>query len=237
MYKIGIVDDETKIIERISEFVKKVLDERAESYQLETSTSPDKFLQDYKEGFDILFFDVMMDGMDGIELAKRIRKIDANVTIVFITLMARFAINGYEVGAYDYILKPVEYDDFYVRFNRILLHANKRKIGSKSVVLKNVKSMRILSCNEILYVESGAHYVTYHTFDESIKQRGKLKDVFASIDDGNFAFCNQCYLVNLNYIERVDDSSVHLSNGEQLLISRQKKKPFLAAVSAHYLRR
>ena len=236
MYKIGIVDDEAKIIEHISSYVKKILDEKQEPFELETFTSPHAFLQDYKEGYDILFLDVMMGDMDGMELARRIRKVDQNVTIAFITLVAKYAINGYEVGAYDYILKPVEFDAFAARFSKILLHVGKAKSTGKRITLRSRDSLRILSSREILYVESNAHYLIFHTFDEAIKHRGKIKDIAQSLDDGRFALCNQCFLVNLQHIDSVDDDYVYLDNGEKLAISRLKKKAFLSVLSNYYLK-
>lgn len=236
MYKIGIVDDEAKIIEQISSFVKTILDGKNESYEIETSASPSAFLEGYKEGYDILFLDVMMGEMDGMSLAQRIRKVDQNVTIVFITLMAKYAINGYEVGAYDYILKPVEYDAFAARFEKILLHASKSKSAGKRITLRSRDSMHILSCREILYVESSAHYLVFHTHDEDFKHRGKLKDIALSLEDARFALCNQCFLVNLQHIASVDDDYVVLDNDEKLAISRLKKKAFLSALSNYYLK-
>lgn len=235
MLKIAILDDEIKAIDILSDFISKVLP-NSDDYTITKYKSSAQFLNDYRGGFDILFLDICMPGMNGMNVAKRIRTIDSQVTIVFITSMTQYAVQGYEVEAKDYILKPYNYNDFEVRFRRILESIKSIDDDKQKVVIKTKDKTIVLSYKDIIFIESDGHYLIYHTSSSTYTVRETIKETITKFENNHFSLCNKCYIVNLRYVEKVDDSFVYLSNKEQLLISRLRKKAFMQALMDYHLR-
>ena len=118
--KIAIVDDEKKA----TGLIKKYIDQFTVEYHFEIQVSvfhnPQDFLEKYTKDYDLVFLDVEMAGINGIETAKELRRVDGNVVLMFITNMAQYAIHGYEVEAVDYVLKPLSYADFSMKLQKAL---------------------------------------------------------------------------------------------------------------------
>lgn len=235
MLKIAFVDDDKESIETYSQYAKKVLG-TDRFCVFDTFSSPLNFIDNYKSGYDVLFLDIMMPGINGLDVARKIRKIDSNVTIVFITTLARCAINGYEVGAFDYVLKPCSYDDFEVRFRRVLHYIENNKNTNEKITIKTKDCISIINVNDIVFIESDAHYLTYHTIDDALTQRETLKEAVEKLDSTRFSSCNKCYLINLRFVEKIDDLFVYLAGGTKIQVSRLKKKSFIQALTNYYLK-
>ena len=110
--KLAIVEDRQEHVDRLQSFIEKYREEHNEQFQIFIFSDGLKFLDAYKRGFDIVFMDINMPHIDGMETAKRLREIDKNTCLIFITEHSSFAVSGYEVSAFDFILKPVEYARF-----------------------------------------------------------------------------------------------------------------------------
>ena len=125
--KVAIVDDELKMRQIMTDYVKRFGEEAGIELETVTFESGEQFLKDYKMIYDIIIFDIDMPGINGIDTARKLRETDTNVTIIFVTNIAQYAINGYEVDAVDYILKPVSYYDFSMKFHRTVAKAAQKK--------------------------------------------------------------------------------------------------------------
>ena len=122
MYRFALVDDDPVFLSEISGYLKKYSEEFNVSLSVDTFENWVKFLESGTLTYDIVLLDIAMPEKDGMEVARTIREKDENITIIFITTIAQQAINGYEVGAKDFIIKPVDYDRFSLRLTRILKH-------------------------------------------------------------------------------------------------------------------
>ena len=125
--KVAIVDDELEMRQIMTDYVKRFGEEAGIELETVPFESGGQFLKDYKMIYDIIIFDIDMPGINGIDTARKLRETDTNVTIIFVTNIAQYAINGYEVDAVDYILKPVSYYDFSMKFHRTVAKAAQRK--------------------------------------------------------------------------------------------------------------
>ena len=134
--RIAIVDDEQAMREQLAEYIKKYADEQ--HLQLDTCSLPsgDALLQSEDRAFDIIIFDIDMPGTSGLDTARKIRETDENVVILFVTNIAQYAINGYEVDAVDYIIKPVGYYDFAMKFQKAVRRAGRTQ--SNRIVIDTV---------------------------------------------------------------------------------------------------
>ena len=167
-----------------------------------------------------------MPYIDGLSAVRKIREIDEKVLIIFVTSLAQYAIKGYEVNAFDFILKPISYNSFALKLNRVLDYFKKN--DEKYILIKNKIRTNKIKASSIKYIEVINHSLIYHTLD------GSLKKVKEELNCLPFEYCNQCYLVNLKYVEEIKDYNVIVS-GEKIQISHPKHKQFLHALNS-YLR-
>ena len=169
--------------------------------------------------------------MNGIDIGRKIRKKDTRVVLVYLTKIGQFAINGYEVDAADYILKPLDEKIFPVKMKKIIRRVYQNKPSCLTVPISGGK--RLIESNQILYVEVLKHNLTYHTISGSCTERGTLKSVEALLRNACFVRLNNCYLVNMRHIAGVDKFTLMLDNGETLQISRSRKKEFADTFSRY----
>ncbi len=228
MIKIAIVDDEKKEIELLQKYFKKFAQEIHEDIDICYFLSGEEFLKKYDYSYDLICMDIEMTGKDGVETAKQIRKIDEKVLIIFITNMAQMAIRGYEVRALDFVIKPVQYYSFVMKMHTIIHMIHNKK--SRNIVVNTPNGFHKISSDKLQYVEIRGHYLSYHTVDGIFKQKGSLTEVEENLKGLSFKRCNNCYLVNIKYVNGVNKDEVKVGD-EWLRISRPRKKEFLDALT------
>lgn len=230
MIKIAVVEDDPAYRKRLNTFIQDYENETGERFKVTTFLDGLDIVEDCSTSYDIIFMDIQMKHLDGMQAARSTRKYDKNVIIIFITNLAQFAIQGYEVEALDYVLKPVNYFAFSQELQKAV-----RKVREKSSFYLNIiqeSSMIRLDVSKINYVESQGHNIIYHTEEGIFRNRDSLKNVEQKLKGRKFSRCNNCYLVNLAYVEKVDKNIVTVS-GEELQISRPKKKGFMEDLAAY----
>jgi DNA-binding LytR/AlgR family response regulator len=120
MIKIAIVEDEIKEQENLLSCLKELQQQEMVSLETQTFSNASSFLEAYRHNFDIVFFDIEMDGLNGMDAAKELRQLDKSVIIIFVTNLAQMAVKGYEVEALDFIVKPIEKATFLLKMKRVL---------------------------------------------------------------------------------------------------------------------
>ena len=232
MINIAIIDDHPSDNRHLKENIDRYFADKDTAYSVDVYTDPLKFLDGFSSQYDLITLDVEMPSMDGMTLAHRIRKLDSVVILMFITDHAAYAINGYEVGALDFMVKPINYYDFALKMKRVMSQYERNRKGDR-VIVKTSEGMVQLRQRDIIYVEIVGHWATYHTKDGDYRYYGTLKDVEQSLDPGLFCRCNSCYLVNLSYVERMEQLSC-VVDGHELKISQPKKKEFTDRLVKYY---
>ena len=227
MYSVAIVDDEKVFSDQLAGMLRRWQETHGEELNVTCFQDGIDIAEDFKSKWDIIFLDIQMKLLDGLETARRIRACDSDVILIFVTTMGQYAINGYEVDAFDYILKPLEYSRFELRMNKAVKEAEKKKAHS-FVYLKKYSDMVKVSTDDILYIEVNGHTLIYTTTDGTFERRAKISDAEAELSGLPFSRCSLSYLVNLKRIDRVSKDSVFIG-GNELPISRNRKKEFLQA--------
>ena len=224
-------EDGTEIKRGIGKQLLNYVKKLKEEMHVDAFASGEEFLSSKDRQYDLVCLDIDMEGRDGIETAKEIRKQDEEIQIIFVTNLAHMAIRGYEVRALDFILKPVNFYSFSMKIqNAISMIQNKK---SKTIVISTMNGVVRFSTNELYYAEVDGHYIYYHTKDGFYKQKQSMKELEDLLAGLSFKRCNNCYLVNLKYVDAVDRDDVKVG-GEWLKISRPRKKEFLQAL-ANYM--
>ena len=218
-YRIAICDDEQNQIEYITSIVASWSAHEGHGCEIRTFASAEAFLFEYEEdkAYDILLLDVEMKNMNGIELAKRIRKDNNRAEIIFITSHFEFVGEGYEVDALHYLIKPISAE----KLTQVLTKAaEKLSVEPPSVVISCEGETVKLYESDILYVESFLHYIVIHTKDKEYKIKENMS-VFENRVSDYFYRIHRSYLVSLKHITRISRTSVNIGNTE-LPLSRGK---------------
>lgn len=162
--------------------------------------------------------------MDGMSAVKELRKTNELVVVVFVTSLAQYALKGYEVGATDFMVKPLNYYGFALKFRRAVTAAGRNR--DENLVVRNKTRVNVLRICDIYYIEIASHTINYHTRGGTVTATGTMKKVCEELAGFNFSLCNQSYLVNLRYVMCADGQNVVVA-GEKLALSRSRRKEFM----------
>ena len=174
MIRVAIVEDDAEVQGVLQEYVRRYTRQYGTEFEVTLFADGVDILDDYRAVYDIIFLDVEMKHLDGMTTAERIRQMDAEVILIFITNMAQYAIRGYAVGALDYVLKPVPYFAFSQQLQKALGQLEKRERHYLAVAVDG--GMRRLDAAEIYYLESEGHKVHFYTEKEDFVVPGTLKN-------------------------------------------------------------
>lgn len=225
--RIAIVDDKKEIQQQLGEFIKTYSTNQQIPITVTYFSNGLEIVDNYRSNFDVIYFDVQMPIMDGMTAAKKIRQVDENVIIVFLTNYVQWAVEGYSVNAFDFILKPLSYFVFTEHFKKI-----QRKIleSNKSILIKNKNGMIRILLNNLYFVESNGHYLIFHTVEKDIETIDSMKKIESELASKNFFRCNNGYLVNLAHVNNFTGNIVQVGHYD-LQISRPRKKLFIQALT------
>ena len=228
MIRVAIVEDDAEVQGVLQEYVRRYTRQYGTEFEVTVFADGVDILEDYRAVYDIIFLDVEMKHLDGMTTAERIRQMDADVILIFITNMAQYAIRGYSVGALDYVLKPVPYFAFSQQLLKAVARLEKRTKHYLTVPVEG--GLRRLDTASIYYLESEGHRVHFYTDEGDFSAPGALKTFEEKLADCPFARCNSGYLVNLAQVRELRQSTVQVGPCE-LQVSRPKRKAFLAALT------
>ncbi|WEV64093.1 LytTR family DNA-binding domain-containing protein [Bifidobacterium sp. ESL0732] len=229
--RIGVVEDEPTACQKVLDYLNRYQAENSENFTVSVFDDGAKIVEGYRPIYDILLLDIEMKQMDGMEAARRIRKVDGSVVIVFITNASQYAINGYEVQALSYLLKPVPYFAFSQEIKRCIEAV--RRQSDDSMLFEAGSQRTRVELKSIVYIESIRHTIVIHTLDGKLSVTSTLKELEAQLAEHDFFRSNSCYLVNLRHVTGIEDQDCIMSNGERLRISRPRKKAFVAALTGY----
>lgn len=228
MINIAIVDDTAEDAQTLIDFCSRYSQEKRVEFSIKTFNNGVTFVTSENLDYDIIILDIKMPYMSGLQAAKKIRETNSQVVIVFVTSMQQYAIRGYEVSASDFIVKPVSYSMFEVKFDRILSLVPKNR--DQAIFIKTNRALRVIQYADILLVESQKHKLIYHTISGDYETWGTMKEVCNKLEGLGFALCSSSCLINVRYVDGLDANNVYVRD-TAYPISRLKRKSFLDALT------
>ncbi|MCM1128144.1 MAG: LytTR family DNA-binding domain-containing protein [Lachnospiraceae bacterium] len=228
--KIAVCDDEKNIRGYLVSLIKK----QESECSIAEYASADEYLAAGKE-HDLVFLDIEMGDfgteLDGMGLARHIRGMDScrQPIIIFVTGYEKYVYDAFDVGAFQYLVKPVDEQKFAEVFSRavgqILSEAERRK---KKLVIQYAGEGRTIPLNDIYYMESQNHNIVLFLKSGKLEYYGKIGDLEEELA-GQFYRIHRGYLINLSHVEGYDKTEVRMVNGDKLLLSRYKYDGFVQA--------
>ncbi len=223
MLRLAIVDDVAADSAVLHQLVADFFEKNNQAYMVRIFNAPLDFIRS-TENFDIVFMDIRMEKLDGLEVARIMRKINTDSVLIFVTHMAQLAIKGYEVDALDFIVKPA--DQYSINYVLTKALTRLENVSSTIFALKTAEGIVSLSSNDITYVEVFDHKLAYHTIKGTYEARGRLSDVVQKLDSKRFIMCNRSFVVNLRYVSSAC-SEYLVVDGKKVYISKSHSKEIM----------
>ena len=220
MFRIGICEDELTQQEYMEKSIMAWADKKQNRIQISKFISAEQFLFEYEdfEDFDLLILDIQLSNMTGMELAKEIRRKDNTVKIVFLTGDKDYAIEGYEVGAVRYLMKPLKID-LLEEVLDIVWENLQQNPAMSFVYTKGGQTFKV-PYMQIMYVEADGHYCRLITRQETHEWKSKFSELVSFFIPQGFCALKRGLLVNLRYVNQITKTDCILENGEKLPIAK-----------------
>lgn len=225
-YKLAIIDDEQKDIDSLINIFSKLKKEKGFDYEIYSFNDSVAFLNNFKKNkYNAIFTDMYMPNLNGIEMCKKIREIDNEILIVLTTNFAKYAIDGYSINAFDFVLKPVNEEAIIRVINRFL---QKSKQEEEKIINTKIGSNHYrFEANEIFYIESFGHTLTWVTKKGKFTGTGSLSKLEKILPSDRFTRCSNSYIVNLNLIDSIKKRDINI-NDFTIHITKTYEKTFMS---------
>ncbi|MCI9081313.1 MAG: response regulator transcription factor [Lachnospiraceae bacterium] len=222
--KIAVCDDETVVCRQISDQIRRVYP----SFYVQEFYSGEELLKDASQ-FQIIFLDIRLGGMNGIETARQIRKESSKTVLVFLTAVEEYVFQAFDVEALHYLLKPLKKEKFFQVMELAVKKAEEGlpdKKKQRSIIIKAGAVTRKIEIDEIIYAEIQNRKVTVHTAEGKLEYYGKLSELLKELGE-NFICPHRSYLVNFAYVSSYCATSITLDNGAEVFLAKQRYKDFV----------
>lgn len=215
---IAIIDDMITDCNNLINSVSDILNNIDIKYNIYSYTNAYEFLKS-DINFDAVFMDILMPNKTGMETARELRKTKSDIPIIFVTIEKSFALEGYEVQAFDYIIKPVDRERLTVILNRLVKKYN----NPRSIVIKINRHRIEIPIYSIIYAEARGHSVDIFTTSAKYTAYMSFKKFTALLaDEKYFKVCNRGLLINFEKVKKLSDNYFITDSGINLQISRSK---------------
>lgn len=232
MITIALCDDSEIMVENLKLFLEEYERESGKEFHIFTFYNGEELLQNFSGKYDIIFLDIKMPGINGVQVAERIREKDRKVIIIFLASLIQYALDGYKVNAANYILKPINKKRLKLEIDRCLQELEQHV--DPFIIFHNDNGSYKILLKTVSYIETYNRNLLIHTDKGNIICYWKMKEMEEKIKEYGFSRNHSSYIVNLFYVENIEKMDVKLSTGERLPISKTKKKEFMERLAEYW---
>ena len=190
MINVAIVEDSAADANVLCEYVHRAVAELDRACEISVFERSSLFLDGYRGNYDVVFMDIELPDIDGMEAAKRLRAVDPDVVLIFVTNMSQYAVGGYAVDAMDFMVKPVSYDNLKLKLMRAVNRIESRK--QEKLVIQGKTGAQVVNIPSVRYIEVPNHKLTIYTVNGAISAIGSLSKIEDKLKDFAFSRCNNC---------------------------------------------
>ncbi len=231
MLHIAICDDEQEFVQHLQGMLGRYAAETGEEIKVTVYRDGLELVKTYDVSIDLIFLDIQMGTVNGLEAAEQIRKNDHTVGIIFLTSYQQYALEGYQYQAVDYIVKPVKYIRLKLELNRWKERFKKK---SPYIVVKNDSGSYKVDLQTLHYAETYKRNLLLHTDRETVVCYRHMKELEKDLEPYGFFRCHTGFLVNLAFVKRVEKLDIELTSGESIYVSKPRKKEFMKALAGYW---
>lgn len=220
MIIVAICEDERYILEELRKKVEKYINRKSLDASIKTFTSGEELLK-AKKKFDIILLDLMLPGIDGLEVA---RQISCRSRIIFVTSYREYAVEAFDANAVHYLVKPVTEERLFLALDRAVNQTE--QMDNQALTLIKSGKTQVIFIRDILYCEVFNHQVRIHTVHGTYDYFGTLDMLETKLDE-RFFRCHRSFVVNMSCVAGQEKGVAILINGERIFISRRKQTDFI----------
>lgn len=234
--KIAICDDEAIQRKLLTTLITTYMNQQQQPFHLSAFEDADQLFLSYDlaQPYDIVVLDIQMDGMNGMELAKRLRAQNASMAILFVTGVTEYIYDSFDVNAINYLLKPYDEERFFGCLDKAIEQC--RKVDDM-IILQVDKELIKLKETAVLYVESDGHYLIVVTTDQTYRTKKTMTQFIQELHSDCFYRLDRSHLVNLMAVERITPKQIFLMNHTTIWIPKGKHKAFSQAFMDYHFHR
>lgn len=220
MIIVAICEDERYILEELRRKVEKYINRKSLDASIKTFMSGEELLK-AKKKFDIILLDLMLPGIDGLEVA---RQISCRSRIIFVTSYREYAVEAFDANAVHYLVKPVTEERLFLALDRAVNQTE--QMDNQALTLIKSGKTQVIFIRDILYCEVFNHQVRIHTVHGTYDYFGTLDMLETKLDE-RFFRCHRSFVVNMSCVAGQEKGVAILTNGEKIFISRRKQTDFI----------
>lgn len=229
MLTVALIEDDDAAAARLAACLDEFSNRSGERFQVIRFPEATGFIEDYRPIYDLVLMDIEMPTMNGMDAARRLREVDGEVVLIFVTNAAQYAATGYEVDALDYLVKPYQFPEFERKLRRAVRLC--RQDSEAVVVKQHGGTVRVL-LRDVAYIEVRGHSLLLRTEDGVVRGKGTLQEMQERLGGRGFLRCSKGFLVNQKHVRSVTGSTLTMTSGEQLAVGRAFKRSFMDELAA-----
>lgn len=235
--RIAICEDNKEHADILHGMIHKWADAEGIEAQIGHYESAEQFMCCWEDDipYDLVFLDIEMAKMNGMELAQYIRRHDRAVFLVFTTGFVNYALKGYEVTAFRYLKKPLQENKVFDTLKKALHEIS--EANRDAIIVPTAEGALRVFKNDIYYVEVDNHYIIMHTKQGNLRYKEKLGNVEPMFPEPAFCKCHRSYIVNLFHVGKLTRDKVEVDNGDILPVSRARWDDLNECYLAYYMKR
>ena len=232
MLHIAICDDEKDFVEHLTGLLLQYSRDTGREIKITAYFDGMELIEKYDTTIDLIFLDICMKMVNGLHAAERIRQMDENVGIIFLTTLTQYGLEGYKYQATNYIIKPLKYVRLKSEMDKFI--RRRQKDETPSLVIANDTGKYKVSLKSIRYIETYNRNLMFHTENENIICYKSMKEVEKQLADRSFVRCHTSYIVNLFYVKGIKKLDIELITGETIPVSQPKRKEFMERLADYW---